>query len=140
MWPNPQETPDLVTYTEKILNGKLPLFCWTTAFPVNIHFAFQDAFKASLRCSQDVFARCLLEDVLKMSCKHVLKASWRRLGRWKIVKLKKSLRRLQDVLENKKYLLGVWNIFQKLHLCSQKTGEDFRETSEMISQIPSSSL
>ena len=26
MWPNPQETADLVTFTEKILNGKLH-FC-----------------------------------------------------------------------------------------------------------------
>ena len=24
MWPNPQKTADLVTYTEEILNGKLP--------------------------------------------------------------------------------------------------------------------
>ena len=27
MRPNPQETADLVTLTEEILNGKLPLFC-----------------------------------------------------------------------------------------------------------------
>ena len=27
MWPNPQETADLVTYTEEILNGKLHLLC-----------------------------------------------------------------------------------------------------------------
>ena len=33
-----------------------------------------------------------LEDVLKMSCKYVLKKSWRRLGRWKIVMLKTSWR------------------------------------------------
>ena len=26
MWPNPQETVDLVTFTEEILNGK-PHFC-----------------------------------------------------------------------------------------------------------------
>ena len=27
MWPNSQETSDLVTYTEKILNGKLHFLC-----------------------------------------------------------------------------------------------------------------
>ena len=27
MWPNPQETSDLVTFTDKILNGKLDLLC-----------------------------------------------------------------------------------------------------------------
>ena len=27
MWPNPQETPDLVTFTEEILNEKLHFFC-----------------------------------------------------------------------------------------------------------------
>ena len=27
MWPNPQETVDLVTYTEEILNGKLHCLC-----------------------------------------------------------------------------------------------------------------
>ena len=27
MWPNPQETADLVTVTEKILNGKLYFLC-----------------------------------------------------------------------------------------------------------------
>ena len=27
MWPNPQETADLVTFTEEILNGKLHFLC-----------------------------------------------------------------------------------------------------------------
>ena len=27
MWPNPQETADLVTFAEKILNGKLHFLC-----------------------------------------------------------------------------------------------------------------
>ena len=27
MWPNPQETPDLATFTEEILNGKLHFLC-----------------------------------------------------------------------------------------------------------------
>ena len=32
MWPNPQETAGLVTFTEKILNGKLHFLCSTTNF------------------------------------------------------------------------------------------------------------
>ena len=27
MWPNPQESADFVTFTEKILNGKLHFLC-----------------------------------------------------------------------------------------------------------------
>ena len=27
MWPNPQETEDLITFTEEILNGKLHFLC-----------------------------------------------------------------------------------------------------------------
>ena len=27
MWPNPQISADLVTFTEEILNGKLPVLC-----------------------------------------------------------------------------------------------------------------
>ena len=27
MWPNPQETADLVTFTEEIINGKLYFLC-----------------------------------------------------------------------------------------------------------------
>ena len=38
-----------------------------------------------------------LEGVLKASCKDVLKTSWRRLGRQKIVTLKTSWRRLEDM-------------------------------------------
>ena len=30
MWPNPQETADLVTFTEGILNGKLHFLCSVT--------------------------------------------------------------------------------------------------------------
>ena len=31
MWPNPQETTDLVTFTEEILNGKLYFLCSETS-------------------------------------------------------------------------------------------------------------
>ena len=49
MWQNPQETADLVTYTEEILNGKLhflcnfSFFCWEAWFkPVKL---WRNAFK-----------------------------------------------------------------------------------------------
>ena len=34
MWPNPQETMDLVRFTEEILNGKFHCFC--SAFAENV--------------------------------------------------------------------------------------------------------
>ena len=41
MWPNPQKTADLVTFTEKILNGKLQCFSLMScnSFEKNIAFA-----------------------------------------------------------------------------------------------------
>ena len=33
MWPNPQETMDLVTFTEETLNGKLHILCSDTVSP-----------------------------------------------------------------------------------------------------------
>ena len=35
MWPNPQETADLVTFTEQILNGKLHFLCSENLFMFN---------------------------------------------------------------------------------------------------------
>ena len=39
MWPSPQETTDLVTFVEEILNGKLHLLCTETSdfLNVNLH-------------------------------------------------------------------------------------------------------
>ena len=37
MWPNMQETSDLVTFTEEILNGKLH-FLWSVVFHWALHF------------------------------------------------------------------------------------------------------
>ena len=37
MWPNPQETVDLVTFTEEILNGKLH-FLWSVKFSEKLKF------------------------------------------------------------------------------------------------------
>ena len=36
MWPNPQETVDLVTFTEEILNGKLHTLCSVMEEPNNL--------------------------------------------------------------------------------------------------------
>ena len=38
MWPNPQETADLVTFTEEILNGKLHFLCSKTRTPASSEF------------------------------------------------------------------------------------------------------
>ena len=35
MWPNPEETADLVTFTEEILNGKLNFLCNACAMSDN---------------------------------------------------------------------------------------------------------
>ena len=37
MWPNPQETADLVTFTEEIVYGKLHFFC-AVSFPLEIRY------------------------------------------------------------------------------------------------------
>ena len=37
MWPNPQETADLVTFTEEILTGKLHIL-WSGSFPVSNNY------------------------------------------------------------------------------------------------------
>ena len=49
MWPNPQETADLVTFTEEILNGKLHFLCsgrceqypLDTGCKLNVHKTFR---------------------------------------------------------------------------------------------------
>ena len=35
MWPNPQETADFVTFTEKMLNGKLYFLC-SVIYRINV--------------------------------------------------------------------------------------------------------
>ena len=40
MWPNPQFPPDLVTFTEEILNGKLHFLCSDASEINEIHFCF----------------------------------------------------------------------------------------------------
>ena len=44
MWPNPQETAHLVTFTEEILNGKLLFFC---AVSLVIPFSYDHGSNAS---------------------------------------------------------------------------------------------
>ena len=39
MWPNPQETADLVMFTEEILNGKLHFLC-SVAFGKKGHLVY----------------------------------------------------------------------------------------------------
>ena len=44
MWPNPQETEDLVTFTEKILNGKLHFLCSATLYKCQLTTSQQPVF------------------------------------------------------------------------------------------------
>ena len=53
MWSNPQETADLVRFTEEILNGKLHFLCRVRNKPFSIHF--QVAGK-SIACNVIVYA------------------------------------------------------------------------------------
>ena len=48
MWPNPQETVDLVTFTEEILNEKLHFLCSVRIYK-QINFPFSDCFKKHLQ-------------------------------------------------------------------------------------------
>ena len=47
MWPNPQETADLVTFTREILSGKL--FCEACGLPLNS--ACQNKVTFQAKCS-----------------------------------------------------------------------------------------
>ena len=51
MWPNPQETADLVTFTEEILNGKLHFLCSDTSKIKKKTCSFQDTQRA-FTCSK----------------------------------------------------------------------------------------
>ena len=48
MWPNPQKTADLVTFTEEILNGKLYLF--RSVNDKNIKLIPQNSTNLHVRC------------------------------------------------------------------------------------------
>ena len=61
------------------------------------------------------FSRRGLANTSWRRLEELLTTSWRRLGRWKIVTLKASSRRLLDVLENKKCLLGWLLIYKRFH-------------------------
>ena len=49
MWPNPQETADLVTYTEEIPIGKLHFFVQRLAFTTTFPFTNYASFINNLR-------------------------------------------------------------------------------------------
>ena len=55
MWPNPQETAHLITFTEEILNGKLN-FCAVLAFEMEYWEEQKQLFKGVLRkmCSENM--------------------------------------------------------------------------------------
>ena len=53
MWPNPQETGDLVTFTEEILNGKL-YFCAVFVCKTSYSIQWKDCFGYKL-CEVCIF-------------------------------------------------------------------------------------
>ena len=48
MWPNPQETADLVTFTEGILNGKLHFLCSDHSSVANPFAALEGMFSRAI--------------------------------------------------------------------------------------------
>ena len=112
MWPNPQETTDLVTFTEEILNGNLhfsrsALTILTESCIIDVWRSLKPSRHSSWwRRVEDVFSVTLffqddcttsLESILQTRLKDILKTSWRRLGRSKIVTMKKCLQRKSPV-------------------------------------------
>ena len=65
MWPNPQETEDLVTFTEEILNGKLHYLCSDLYKQVSLAAV---PFEMS---QQDV-----LKEPIRFSCGHNVHEDW----------------------------------------------------------------
>ena len=53
MWPNPQETADLVTFTEEILNGKLSFLC-----SEEVRILHGDNFGGQLTFYEVLFVNC----------------------------------------------------------------------------------
>ena len=60
MWPNPQETADLATFTEEILNGKLH-FLWNVTF-------FQENFSTQICLSLTMHYHLVRLDILPTKC------------------------------------------------------------------------
>ena len=56
MWPNPQETLDLVTFTEEILNGKLYFLCSVNELPALIYPPYFSE-KSHLKLPSHLFKR-----------------------------------------------------------------------------------
>ena len=50
MWPNPQETADLVLFTGEILNGKLHFLCSKLVELEMSHFSFDGLTETSIAC------------------------------------------------------------------------------------------
>ena len=47
MWPNPQESADLVTFTEETLNGKLHFLCSDYLSPFSVYLECEDKYNLS---------------------------------------------------------------------------------------------
>ena len=56
MWPNPQETADLVTFTEEILNGKLHFLCSASSILALLFFPYINDLRQGLLPDVSLFA------------------------------------------------------------------------------------
>ena len=60
MWPNPQETADLVVFTEKILNGNIHfLYNETLLLPIFLTKIFATNFKEFQRICNQIYCKIL---------------------------------------------------------------------------------
>ena len=57
MWPNPQFSADLITFTEEILNGKFHLLCSTCIFSSNNAVAHNWAEKKTKKPHHKLFTQ-----------------------------------------------------------------------------------
>ena len=77
MWPNPQETVDLVTFTEEFVNGKLHFLCSATKIKKRSETNFWCTFSALSFCKNvstffDIKQNVLLNSYLDNWWRHKL--------------------------------------------------------------------
>ena len=72
MWPNPQETVDLATFTEEILNGKLHSFCIVSIFVWNLP---QGSSRKNFQYGGEIFTKDRIASKIKLfwnKCRNAL--------------------------------------------------------------------
>ena len=116
MWPNPQLPPDLVTFTEEILNGKLNFFPVTLDegrpyLYLNVFYTFDSIYLLCPSCKD--MLKSQLEETQEKRFKHVVTYESRVLSSWYPLILNRSshIYCLVFVLYKKNY-------FEQITVCS----------------------